>query len=120
VLAPSGIRVDQPWSHAEPFRLEQPVKEFQLVDGVWQPREFSAGFPARVPVTHWPERGPYVIRYQSVASDGEAVVPGASAAAADKGPWPWLVPVLLLVAAAGTIALVFTGPTGRSRRRRRT
>jgi methionine-rich copper-binding protein CopC len=168
VLAPSGIRVDQPWSHAEPFRLERPVKEFQLVDGQWQPREFHAGFPARVPVTHWPQRGPYVVRYQSVASDGEAVAgevrfmydgavtaappgwqaptdgpsaellaaagkppdgpapgpaPGASAAAApvpdDKGPWPWLVPILLVVAAAGGIALVITGPSGRSWRRGR-
>ncbi|MEU4217610.1 copper resistance protein CopC [Actinoplanes sp. NPDC026623] len=159
VLAPNGTRVDRPWSHAEPFRLERPVKEFQLVDGQWQPREFHAGFPARVPVTHWPQRGRYVIRYQSVASDGEAVAgevgftyggavtaappgwqaptdgpsaellaaagtapggtaPGASAAAApatdDKGPWPWLVPVLLVVAAAGSIALVVTGRRARS------
>ncbi|MET8150854.1 copper resistance CopC family protein [Actinoplanes sp. NPDC049668] len=108
VYAPSGIRVDQPWSHAEPFRLERPVKEFQLVDGVWQPREFAAGFPARVPVTHWPERGPYLVRYQSVASDGEPVAGevrftyGGAVTAAPPG---WIAPTggpsAELLAAAG-------------------
>lgn len=137
VVAPSGVRVDRQWSHAEPFRLSQPVTEYQLVDGQWQPREFRAGFPARVNVTHWPERGTYVMRYQSVASDGEPVrgevrftyrgpttaappgwrpptdEPGAEltapAAEADTGPWRWLVPVLVVVAVVGGLALIMTG-----------
>ncbi|MBB4764556.1 copper resistance protein CopC [Amorphoplanes digitatis] len=163
VYAPSGIRVDKPWSHAEPFRLDRPVKEYQLVDGAWQPREFTAGFPARVPVAHWPERGPYVVRYQSVASDGEpvagevrftyggavtaappgwspptggptaellaaapapsgivAAAPSGTVAAApvpdDRGPWPWLVPILLVVAVAGAVALAVTGRRTTTRR----
>jgi methionine-rich copper-binding protein CopC len=74
VTAPSGARVDGTWSHAEPFRLAKPVVEYQKVDGQWQPRELSAGFPVRVPVSHWPEQGAYVVRYQSVASDGDPVV----------------------------------------------
>lgn len=161
VIAPSGVRVDQPWSHASPFRLEKPVSEYQLVDGKWQPREFHAGFPARVPVTHWPERGAYMVRYQSVASDGEAVQgevrftyagaitaapPGWSPSSAgpsaellaavgkprdgsapqpaaapssgdDRGPWPWLVPILLVVAVLGAAALVLTGSSKRPARR---
>ncbi|NMO49877.1 copper resistance protein CopC [Actinoplanes sp. TBRC 11911] len=140
VIAPSGVRVDQPWSHATPFRLDKPVTEYQLENGQWQPREFHAGFPARIPVTHWPERGAYVVRYQTVASDGDtvqgeirftyagattpappgwrppangpSVVPAAAAATPSeengRGPWPWLVPVLLVVAVAGAVALVRT------------
>jgi methionine-rich copper-binding protein CopC len=73
VIAPSGVRVDQPWEPAAPFRLEKPVTEYQLENGQWQPREFNAGFPARVPVTHWPEKGAYTVRYQTVASDGDTV-----------------------------------------------
>jgi methionine-rich copper-binding protein CopC len=153
VIAPSGVRVDQPWSHATPFRLEKPVTEYQLVEGQWQPHEFNAGFPARIPVTHWPEQGKYMVRYQTVASDGDTVqgevlftYAGATSAAPpgwqapsngpsaelqaalvaerhddnqatsgdDRGPWPWLVPVLLIVAVAGAAALALTG---RSKRR---
>lgn len=156
VTAPNGARVDAAWSHAAPFRLSEPVQEFQLVNGKWQPREFNAGFPARVPVTHWPEHGQYVVRYHSVASDGEEVrgelrftyrgpispAPPGWQAPVDKpspellaavskirddtqpstaavvpaqhsdgrGPWPWLVPVLLLVAIGGLIALWKTRP----------
>jgi methionine-rich copper-binding protein CopC len=136
VITPSGVRVDQPWSHATPFRLEKPVTEYQLENGQWQPREFNAGFPARIPVTHWPERGAYLMRYQTVASDGDTVqgeirftyegattaappgwrpptdAPSIKPAAAgrsapdDRGPWPWLVPVLLVVAVAGAVALL--------------
>ncbi|WP_285777130.1 copper resistance protein CopC [Microtetraspora sp. NBRC 13810] len=73
VTAPSGARVDRRWSHGEPFRLDEPVREYQLVDGVWEPRLFHTGFPVRVPVAHWPEQGLYVARYQTVASDGEEV-----------------------------------------------
>jgi hypothetical protein len=73
VIAPSGVRVDQPWSNSTPFRLEKPVTEYQLVEGQWQTREYNAGFPARIPVTHWPEQGKYMVRYQTVASDGDTV-----------------------------------------------
>jgi methionine-rich copper-binding protein CopC len=161
VTTPSGARVDQPWSHAAPFRLTTPVREYQLVDGTWQPREFHAGFPVQVPMAFWPERGQYVVRYQSVATDGEevegevrfgyrgAIIPAppgwraptdqpaaellaaagkvrddiqatattATARATDgRGPWPWLVPVLLVAAVAGLVALLVTGPSARARR----
>ena len=174
ITAPNGDRVDGPWSHAEPFRLTKPVREYQVVDGVWLPQEFTTGFPVQVPVAHWPEHGQYVVRYQSVATDGEevkgevrftyggAIVPAkkgwqapanepspellaavgkarvtgqqqsaagrpATPAAArpaaaqpaqpsdGRGPWPWLVPVLLLAAVAGLIALWRTGPAARRR-----
>ncbi|MFC6081278.1 copper resistance CopC family protein [Sphaerisporangium aureirubrum] len=73
VTTPSGLRVDGRWWHAEPFRLDEPVREYQLVDGVWEPQLYHTGFPVKVPVTHWPEKGAYVARYQTVASDGEVV-----------------------------------------------
>ena len=73
VTSPSGKRVDDGWSHTEPRRLDEPVREYQRVNGVWEPRLFHTGFPVRIPVAYWPEQGQYVARYQSVASDGEAV-----------------------------------------------
>ncbi|MET0416429.1 MAG: copper resistance protein CopC [Actinoplanes sp.] len=74
VTAPSGARVDEQWTNAEPFRLEKPVTEYQQVDGQWLPREYHAGFPVRVPVKHWPEQGAYIVSYHSVASDGDVVI----------------------------------------------
>ena len=73
VTAPSGIRVDQRWSHADQVRLDEPVREYQLVNDVWEPRLFHIGYPARIPVAYWPEQGLYVVRYRTVASDGEEV-----------------------------------------------
>ncbi|GAA3032282.1 hypothetical protein GCM10017559_69370 [Streptosporangium longisporum] len=73
VTAPGGARVDRPWSHGQPKRLDEPVTEYNLVDGSWQPKLYHTGFPATVPVAYWPEQGLYVARYVSVASDGEKV-----------------------------------------------
>ncbi|WP_436757734.1 copper resistance CopC family protein [Streptosporangium sp. V21-05] len=73
VTTPSGARVDEPWSHGGPKRLDEPVTEYNLVDGNWQPSLYHTGFPAMVPVAYWPEQGLYVARYVSVASDGEKV-----------------------------------------------
>ncbi|WP_329429787.1 copper resistance protein CopC [Streptosporangium sp. NBC_01495] len=73
VTTPSGARVDEPWSHGQPERLDEPVTEYNLVDGKWQPNLYHTGFPATVPVAYWPEQGLYVARYVSVASDGEKV-----------------------------------------------
>ncbi|GAA3422706.1 hypothetical protein GCM10018952_76540 [Streptosporangium vulgare] len=73
VTTPSGARVDEPWSHGQPKRLDEPVTEYNLVDGNWQPNLYHTGFPAIVPVAYWPEQGLYVARYVSVASDGEKV-----------------------------------------------
>ncbi|MEU4836340.1 copper resistance protein CopC [Streptosporangium sp. NPDC023615] len=73
VTAPGGARVDRPWSHGEPKRLDEPVTEYNLVDGTWQPQLYHTGFPATVPVAYWPEQGLYVARYVSIASDGEKV-----------------------------------------------
>lgn len=73
VTAPGGGRVDNGWSGGQPIRLDKPVQEYFLVDGKWEPRLYHAGFPAMVPVAHWPAKGDYVASYLSVASDGEAV-----------------------------------------------
>lgn len=73
VTAPSGTRVDDRWSNGQPFRLESPVREYLVVDGVWEPQLYHTGFPVRVPVAAWPEKGQYVARYQTVASDGDEV-----------------------------------------------
>jgi methionine-rich copper-binding protein CopC len=73
ITAPTGERVDRRWSHGEPMPLQEPVREYQLVSGVWQPQLFHTGFPAKVPVAYWPQQGQYVVRYQSVASDDEPV-----------------------------------------------
>ncbi|MBP2706154.1 copper resistance protein CopC [Microbispora sp. RL4-1S] len=73
VTSPSGKRVDQPWSRGEPKRLDEPIQEYHLVDGVWEPRVFNTGLPAQIPVAYWPEHGVYVIRYLTIASDGELV-----------------------------------------------
>lgn len=73
VTAPSGVRVDGPWSHAEPFRLDEPAREYNLVNGVWEMKQFPTAFPVKVPVAHWPEQGVYTMRYQTVASDGDEV-----------------------------------------------
>ena len=117
VTAPSGIRVDRPWSPAEPVRLDEPVREYQLVNGVWEPRLFHTGFPALVPVAYWPEQGLYVVRYQTVASDGEEVngeVRFTYTGAISPAPAGWQAPTdqpsAELLAAAGH-ARPTTGPT---------
>ncbi|WP_405151428.1 copper resistance protein CopC [Sphaerisporangium sp. NBC_01403] len=73
VTAPSGVRVDRHWTYGESKRLDEPVQEYQLVDGTWEPRLFHTGYAAKVPVAYWPEQGTYVARYLTVASDGEEV-----------------------------------------------
>ncbi|MEN3540666.1 copper resistance protein CopC [Microbispora sp. ZYX-F-249] len=73
VTAPSGARVDRPWVHGRPERLDEPVQEYNLVNGTWEPVVYNTGFPAEIPVAYWPERGEYVVRYLSIASDGEPV-----------------------------------------------
>ncbi|WP_214107799.1 copper resistance CopC family protein [Acrocarpospora catenulata] len=73
VTSPSGRRVDRQWSHGEPKRLDEPVRELFLIDGKWEPRLYETGFPAQVPVAHWPEQGTYTVQYVSRASDGELV-----------------------------------------------
>jgi methionine-rich copper-binding protein CopC len=73
VTAPTGVRVDAGWSNGEPVRLAQPVREFQLKDGKWQPLLYHTGFPVTVNVSHWPAAGPYVVTYHNVASDGDTV-----------------------------------------------
>lgn len=73
VTAPTGDRVDGGWSNAEPARLATPAREYQVVDGKWTPQLYHTGFPVKVAVSHWPATGPYVVRYQTVASDGDQV-----------------------------------------------
>lgn len=73
VTAPTGVRVDNGWSNAEPVRLATPVSEYQLTDGGWQPQLYPTGFPVKVAVTHWPAPGAYVVAYHTVASDGDQV-----------------------------------------------
>ncbi|MEW2445788.1 copper resistance CopC family protein [Micromonospora marina] len=73
VTSPAGGRVDAGWSFGEPRPLAQPVREYVLVDGVFEPREFATGFPAEITVAHLPVTGEYTVGYLSVASDGEPV-----------------------------------------------
>jgi methionine-rich copper-binding protein CopC len=95
VTAPTGVRVDSGWSSAEPFRLTKPVTEYQLTDGQWQPLEYRTGFPVKVTVSHWPAPGPYVVRYHTVASDGDQVkgeVTFTYTGAAQPAPAGWQAP----------------------------
>ncbi|MEU5964095.1 copper resistance CopC family protein [Micromonospora parva] len=73
VTAPGGIRVDNGWSYGEPKPLDQPVREYFLVNGQFEPREYTTGFPATVAVAHLPAKGEYSVSYLSVASDGDPV-----------------------------------------------
>ena len=73
ITGPGGARVDRGWSTAQPVRLATPVREFQEVNGSWQPMLYNTGFSVRVKVAHWPATGPYVVRYHTVASDGDQV-----------------------------------------------
>ena len=72
VTGPSG-RIDNGWGPGQSVRLDKPVQEYFLVDGKWEPRVYNTGFSAMITVAHWPAKGPYVVDYLSVASDGEAV-----------------------------------------------
>ncbi|RKN22362.1 copper resistance protein CopC [Micromonospora musae] len=73
ITAPGGGRVDDGWTNGEPKPLEQPVREYFLVDGKFEPREYSTGFPAVVRIAHLPRPGQYSISYLTVASDGDTV-----------------------------------------------
>ncbi|MET8093512.1 copper resistance protein CopC [Micromonospora sp. NPDC005220] len=73
ITGPDGSRVDNGWSYGEPKRLDKPVTEYFMVNGVFEPRLYHTGFPAMVTVAHWPAKGRYTASYLSVASDGEAV-----------------------------------------------
>lgn len=73
LTAPDGDRVEAGWSSGQPFTLDEPVQELNLVDGVWEPVFYPTGFPVQLSVAHWPSTGRYTVEYASVASDGEAV-----------------------------------------------
>ncbi len=73
ITAPGGIRVDNGWSYGEPKQLDKPVREYFLVNGTFEPREYTTGFPATVAVAHLPAKGEYSVSYLSVASDGDPV-----------------------------------------------
>ncbi len=89
VTAPGGARVDGPWSFAEPYLLDEPAREYNLVNGVWEPRLFHTAFPVKVPVVHWPEQGIYTMRYQSVASDGGNDLNWTQVIIQCAQPWPY-------------------------------
>ncbi|MFE9655815.1 copper resistance protein CopC [Micromonospora sp. NPDC006431] len=73
ITAPGGGRVDNGWNHGSPKPLDKPVREYFLVAGKFEPREYSTGFPAVVTLAHLPAAGQYSVSYLSVASDGEPV-----------------------------------------------
>ncbi|WP_422751784.1 copper resistance protein CopC [Micromonospora sp. WMMD708] len=73
VTGPGGARVDNGWRHGSPRPLDKPVREYLLVDGKFEPKEYSTGFPAVVTLAHLPAAGQYAVSYLSVASDGEPV-----------------------------------------------
>ncbi|SNY47478.1 copper resistance CopC family protein [Paractinoplanes atraurantiacus] len=73
ISAPGGGRVDNGWEHAAPRALDKPVTEYFMVDGKFEPRQYTTGYPARVRVAHLPATGEYRVDYQSKASDGDPV-----------------------------------------------
>ncbi|MEU7614804.1 copper resistance CopC family protein [Micromonospora rifamycinica] len=73
VTAPGGARVDAGWRQGTPRPLDKPVREYLMVDGKFEPREYNTGFPAVVTLSHLPAAGQYAVSYLSVASDGEPV-----------------------------------------------
>ncbi|WP_344933872.1 copper resistance CopC family protein [Sphaerisporangium flaviroseum] len=116
LTAPSGRRVDRPWAHGEPKRLDEPITEYFLVDGSWQPRLYHEGFQVRIPVAHWPEKGTYVVHYWTVASDDDKVrgeVRFTYAGRTTAPPKGWKTPAdppsAALLAAAGETAAGETG-----------
>ncbi|MFI7604577.1 copper resistance protein CopC [Micromonospora sp. NPDC049366] len=73
ITGPGGGRVDNGWSQGEPRPLDKPVREYFLVDGTFEPREYTTGFPAVVVIAHLPAPGRYSVSYLSMASDGDPV-----------------------------------------------
>ena len=73
ITAPGGGRVDNGWTYGSPKPLDKPVREYFMVEGKFEPREYATGFPAVVTLAHLPAAGQYSVSYLSVASDGEAV-----------------------------------------------
>ncbi|MFC3742547.1 copper resistance CopC family protein [Paractinoplanes deccanensis] len=73
ITAPGGGRVDNGWEHAAPRPLDKPVTEYFMVNGKFEPRQYTTGYPARVRVAHLPEAGEYRVEYLSRASDGDSV-----------------------------------------------
>ncbi|MGC4821779.1 copper resistance protein CopC [Micromonospora sp. DT63] len=73
ITAPGGSRVDNGWTYGEPKTLNQPVREYSLVNGQFEPREYTTGFPAVIALAHLPAAGQYSVSYLSVASDGDPV-----------------------------------------------
>ncbi|MFJ6197408.1 copper resistance protein CopC [Micromonospora sp. NPDC092111] len=73
ITAPGGGRVDNGWAHGAAKPLDKPVREYLLVDGKFEPREYATGYPAVVTLAHLPAVGQYSVSYLSVASDGEPV-----------------------------------------------
>lgn len=45
ITAPGGARVDNGWTYGEPKPLDKPVREYFLVEGKFEPREYKTGFP---------------------------------------------------------------------------
>ncbi|MDH2425423.1 copper resistance protein CopC [Sphaerisporangium sp. TRM90804] len=109
ILTPRGARVDRKWSYGEEKRLDKPVREDFLVNGVWEPRLYHIGYSVKVPVAHWPEKGVYAATYLTVASDGERVkgeVRFTYSGPTSKAPKGWKTPTdqpdpALLAAANG-------------------
>jgi methionine-rich copper-binding protein CopC len=57
ITAPGGGRVDDGWTHGSPKPLDQPVREYFLVNGKFEPQEYTTGFPALVTLGHLPVAG---------------------------------------------------------------
>ncbi|MBF9130740.1 copper resistance protein CopC, partial [Plantactinospora sp. S1510] len=73
ITAPGGGRVDSGWTHGAPKPLDRPVREYFLVNGKFEPKEYTTGFPAVLTVAHLPVAGQYSVSYLSAASDGDPV-----------------------------------------------
>ncbi|MDG4757639.1 copper resistance protein CopC [Micromonospora sp. WMMD710] len=121
ITGPNGSRVDNGWSFGEPKRLDKPITEYFMVNGVFEPRLYHTGFPAVVTVAHWPAKGKYTATYLSVASDGEEVRgavtfdyqgPGTAAPAGWTAPTNGPEPALLALAEGEHSASAAPATTG--------
>jgi CopC domain len=86
ITAPGGGRVDNGWTHGSPKPLDKPVREYFMVEGKFEPREYSTGFPAVVTVAHLPVAAAEQHGSTGHGSTGAPAAPPASSSPAVAAP----------------------------------